>query len=80
MEIKLRARLKAYGKLNVSQIDLPAPSLEDAGKFLGVGMTGNYALFENAEKKDIDNLFDGTNNTIPEPDESVKNLIDSLFG
>ena len=37
MNIKLRAKIKAYGRLDLSQTNLPQTTKDDAGKFL-VGM------------------------------------------
>ena len=78
MNIKLRARLKAYGKLDISQDYLPHTSADDAGKFLGVDKAGNYTLFANASEHNIDTLF--TNDPEdPIVTDGKKSFIDSMF-
>ncbi len=77
MNIKLRARLRAYGKLDISQDYLPHPTKEDAGKFLGIGNNGTYTLFENATKEHIDDIIN--NNASENVSESKKSFIDSMF-
>lgn len=77
MNIKLHARLSAYGKLDIYQDYLPRPTKEDAGKFVGIGSDGNYTLFENATEEYIDNIINETSaNNIP---ENKKSFIDSMF-
>lgn len=77
MDIKLRARLRAYGKLDISQDYMPHPTKEDAGKFVGIGSDGNYTLFENATEEHIDNIINETSvNDIP---DTKKSFIDSMF-
>ena len=80
MDIKLSARLKAYGKLQInSEVNnsLPIASPKDAGSFLGVDAEGNYTLFKNASENTIDDLFNNSSDT--EVDDSSKSLIDSMF-
>lgn len=75
--IKLTARLKAYGKLDVSQNYLPHPTIDDAGKFVGIGNDGSYTLFENATEQQIDDIVNNKSDiNIP---NSKKSFIDSLF-
>lgn len=77
MDIKLRARLRAYGKLDISQDYMPHPTKEDAGKFVGIDTEGKYTLFENATEEHIDNIINETSvNDIP---DTKKSFIDSMF-
>lgn len=76
--IKLTARLKAYGKLDISQNYLPQPSITDAGKFLGIGNDGTYTLFENATESQIDNIVND-NNAGDITSNPKKSFIDSMF-
>ena len=77
MDIKLRARFRAYGKLDISQDYMPHPTKEDAGKFVGIDNEGNYTLFENATEEHIDNIINETSEiTIP---DTKKSFIDSMF-
>ena len=80
MDIKLRARLSAYGRLSVESTsggsDLPTPSINNVGNVVGVGSTGNYELFSRVTQSEIDSLF----NTKPEQSNTVtKDDIDTLF-
>ena len=74
-DIKLRAKLRAYGKLDISQDYVPHPTLEDAGKFLGIGTDGNYVLFDNATEDQIDEIINESDNI----QSSKKSFIDSMF-
>ena len=76
MNIKLRARLKAYGKLDISQDYLPHPTIDDAGKFVGIGVDGKYTLFENATEKQIDDIVNNKSDNIT---NTKKSFIDSMF-
>lgn len=77
MTIKLRARLKAYGKLDISQDFLPQATSNDAGKFVGIGADGKYTLFDNATEQQIDDIVnDKSDITVS---NSKKSFIDSLF-
>lgn len=78
MDIKLRARLRAYGKLDISQDYLPHPTANDAGKFLGIGNDGTYTLFENATEEHIDDIIN--NNASENISDGKKSFIDSMFG
>lgn len=77
MDIKLRARLRAYGKLDISQDYLPHPTKSDAGKFVGIDAEGNYTLFDNATEKHIDDII--KNNASENISEGKKSFIDSMF-
>ena len=79
MNITLRAKLKAYSKVDIYQQSLPHPSLDDAGKFLGIGMDGNYTLFDNATERQIDDIVNGEP-IEKQPSEAARTFIDSLFG
>lgn len=81
MDIKLRARLSAYGKLSLTtpeggNNDLPFPSIDDAGSVVGVGSTGSYTLFNRVTESEIDSLF---NKKPDEPNVVTKDDIDTLF-
>lgn len=59
MNINLTARLKAYGKLDISQeYNIPTPNSSDAGKLLGVDSNGNYILLGDLANSQIDELFE----------------------
>ena len=78
MDIKLRARLSAYSKVeSISGLNsnIPAPDVTAAGNVLGVNNSGNYTLFPSVSTPEIDNLFSdvGTNTTV------TKEEIDTLF-
>lgn len=74
-DIKLRAKLRAYGKLDISQNSLPHPTSADAGKFLGISTDGNYVLFDNATEAQIDEII----NESDDVQSSKKSFIDSMF-
>lgn len=76
MNIKIRARLAAYSKIdsNISS-NLPSPGTNSVGAVLGVGENGNYELFQNVREPNIDTLFTDTN----EPTLVTKDTIDTLF-
>lgn len=78
MDIKLRARLSAYSKVeSISGLNsnIPSPDVTAAGNVLGVNNSGNYTLFPTVSTPEIDNLFSdvGTNTTV------TKEEIDTLF-
>lgn len=75
--IKLTARLKAYGKLDISQNYLPHPTIDDAGKFVGIGNDGTYTLFENATQDQIDDIINNNLDTVIPT--TNKAFIDSMF-
>lgn len=75
MTINLHAKLAAYSKVtNINQ--LPEPTLDDAGGFLGVGIDGEYTIFKNVDEQKIDEMFTENSNQVNAPNKS---LIDSLF-
>lgn len=76
MDIKLRARLSAYAKVDSIghlQTFIPDPSTARDGTVLGVD-TGKYTLFPSLDNNDIDNMFQDSNVTVVD-----KNQIDELF-
>ena len=78
MDIKLRARLSAYSKIeSISGLNsiTPVPDATAAGSVLGVNNTGNYTLFPTVSTAEIDNLFGdvGTDDIV------TKEEIDTLF-
>ena len=76
MDIKLRARLSAYAKVDSIghlQTFIPDPSTAKDGTVLGVD-TGKYTLFPSLDNNDIDNMFQESNVTVVD-----KNQIDELF-
>ena len=78
MDIKLRARLSAYSKVESIQagVTKPDPELAHAGKILGVSTSGNYTLFDSVDKQKINSLFaDST----PVVTTITKDEIDRLF-
>lgn len=81
MDIKLRARLSAYSKVESitsasnSSASIPDPDILSAGHVLGVNNSGKYTLFPSIESSDIDTLFEDTST-----DETItKEEIDTLF-
>lgn len=78
MDIKLRARLSAYSKiesLEGLQNNIPVPDTGDYGSVLGVGDTGKYTLFPRISQEDMDSQL----GTIGAPDTVTKDSIDNLF-
>lgn len=78
MDIKLRARLSAYSKIesiNGLTSNTPVPDATAAGSVLGVNNSGNYTLFPTVSHAEIDNLFGdvGTDDIV------TKDEIDTLF-
>lgn len=78
MDIKLRARLSAYSKIesiNGLTSNTPVPDATAAGSVLGVNNSGNYTLFPTVSTAEIDNLFGdvGTDDIV------TKEEIDTLF-
>ena len=78
MDIKLRARLSAYAKVDSIEslgTQLPSPDAMYSGAVLGVGDSGKYTLFPKIGTQDVDNLFQNM-----EEDRTVtKTEIDELF-
>jgi hypothetical protein len=77
LDIKLRARLSAYSKVN-SMVDsgstLPDPSYSDGNAVLGV-TNGEYKLIPSIGAKSIDTLF----TDMDTPTSVEKSEIDTLF-
>lgn len=77
MDIKLRARLSAYSK--IESIDgvnsnVPAPDATAAGNVLGVNNSGKYTLFPTVSTAEIDTLFEPEDE---EPEISTVSYADS---
>lgn len=78
MDIKLRARLSAYSKVESIQsgVTKPDPELAHSGKVLGISNSGDYTLFGSVDKQRINSLFaDST----PNITTITKDEIDKLF-
>lgn len=78
MDIKLRARLSAYSKIesiNGLNSNTPVPDATAAGSVLGVNNSGNYTLFPTVSHAEIDNLF----GNVGTDDIVTKDEIDTLF-
>lgn len=78
MDIKLRARLSAYSKIeSISGLNsgVPVPEATDTGAVLGVSDTGKYTLFPTVKETEIDSLFSDA----PTEETVSKEEIDSLF-
>ena len=78
MDIKLRARLSAYTKiesLSGLQSNVPSPDATAAGNVLGVNDIGKYTLFPSAGREEIDTLF----TDIVGPEVVTKDNINDLF-
>ena len=60
MNIKFRARLSAYSRIDPSteqQGSLPPASVQDSGNVVGVANAGQYTLFPKVTPEMIDDLF-----------------------
>ena len=82
MDIKLRARLSAYAKiesLSQLQTNLPDPDSMAAGYMLGVNNQGTYTLFPTVAAPEIDELFEDIPAIKPEYETATKEHIDELF-
>lgn len=77
MDIKLRARLSAYSKIDPTTsggaTSLPTPTPEDVGDVVGVDASGQYTLFPRVSKEQIDSLFNTPDTTINK--EQLKELL-----
>lgn len=77
MDIKLRARLSAYSKIDPTTTSadtpLPTPTPENIGDVVGVGASGQYTLFPRVSKEQIDSLFATPDATINK--EQLKELM-----
>lgn len=81
MDIKLRARLSAYSKidsLEELQTTIPVPGEGDVHSVLGVGSNGKYTLFPKATTDDYDATF-GTTESIDHNRTATHAEIDELF-
>jgi len=61
MDIKLRARLSAYSKIeSISSIanNMPDASATEVGHVVGVGDNGQYTLFPPVGQAEVESLFD----------------------
>lgn len=91
MDIKLRARLTAYSKIETAtdiHPSIPDAAPENSGSVLGVNPSGNYTFFPSVTREDIDSLFSFSDTDFdpPFPDDSPSDVsrisreeIDSLF-
>lgn len=78
MDIKLRARLSAYSRIeSITQVsnNTPTPDVNSAGSLVGVNKDGEYTLYKTVGKEEIDSLF---MDVVPD-DVVSKEEIDSLF-
>ena len=76
MEMKIRARLSAYSKVDsMSGLGVPTATEGDAGSILAVDANGNYSLVSSVSSGQVDNLF--SEEILPEIID--KDTIDSLF-
>ena len=76
MNIKLKAKLSAYSKVDSIGSEFPRPLPSDYGKLLGVGRDGSYELFGTTTAADMDELFEDDNKKKKSVNEL---LIDSMF-
>lgn len=77
MNIKLRAKLSAYSKVDsLASIAsyIPEPEVTEAGHIVTVGSSGEYKLMSSTSPQDIDTLFEHTGSNIVSKDD-----IDTLF-
>ncbi len=91
MNIKLRARLTAYSKIETAtdtQPSIPDATPESSGGILGVNSSGDYTIYPSVTKDDIDSLFNYSHTDVdmlfPTDSESdgstiSRKEIDSLF-
>jgi hypothetical protein len=76
MEMKIRARLSAYSKVDsISGMGVPAADASNAGAILTVDENGQYRLMSSISNEQVDNLF--TEEILP--DIVDKDTIDTLF-
>ena len=76
MEMKIRARLSAYSKVDsMSGMGVPAADVSNAGAILTVDENGQYRLMSSISNEQVDNLF--TEEIAPTVVD--KDTIDSLF-
>jgi hypothetical protein len=78
LEIKLRARLSAYSKVDALggvTSDLPVAGEDNVCDVLGVGANGEYTLLQTVSREDIDELF----KDLGDVETVEKGMIDTLF-
>lgn len=78
MDIKLRARLSAYSKIESlpTSTTIPDPDVYNSGNVLGVNDEGRYTLFPQVENEDIDELFTDTDLSRFVTKEEIDTLFD----
>lgn len=78
MDIKLRAKLTAYSKVESIEksTNAPDPDIAYSGNLLGVTSSGKYGMVPAVEQQDINSLFVDTN---PKKVTITKDEIDKLF-
>ena len=77
MDIKLRARLSAYSKVESIcglNSNIPAPDATAAGNVLGVNNSGNYTLFPTVSTPEIDTLFSDVRTITTVTNEEIDTL------
>lgn len=77
-EIKLRARLSAYSKIeSLQQVGggIPVPDVGEPGNSIVVSPEGNYVPMSAVTETDIDKLF----MDVKDPETVTKEQIDTLF-
>ena len=91
MNIKLRARLTAYSKIETTtdtEPSIPDDTPESSGGIQGVNSSGDYTIYPSVTRDDIDSLFNYSDTDVDtlflddsELDASTINRkeIDSLF-
>lgn len=80
MDLKLRARLCAYSKIESIQgvnSELPLPDESNAGSMIGVGNNGNYTLIGKATQSDFDTQFGKVQETPVVPDKWIEDLFET---
>lgn len=80
MDIRLRARLSAYSKVDSisSSCNVPVPDVVDSGSVLGVNEEGQYTFFKNTKHEDVDELFTNTNLTTSVTNEEIDSLFENV--
>ena len=80
MEIKLRAKLSAYSKVNSisSSCNVPVPDVVDSGSVLGVNDAGQYTFFKNTKQEDVDELFTNADLTTSVTNEEIDSLFENV--
>ena len=80
MDIRLRARLSAYSKVDSisSSCNVPVPDVVDSGSVLGVNEEGQYTFFKNTKHEDVDELFTDTDLTTFVTKEEINSLFENV--